>query len=628
MNLPESFAHIHTPVALDTETTGLRWWKDRIFAIQLAWRDTFGELQVLVVDLRDETAMRWARAVIPTIQTVVGFNLKFDFHFLRQAGIKVQLDRIHDTSIYAALLDEHRLSFSLDDIAMTELGLRKVDIYRELADHFGGNPTREAQMPNLHRAPWSMIQGYMEQDARLPLLLFENFWPMLHEKDSLGDDLMKVAGVEMALLPVLLDIESHGIRIDADRAEQAVTQVSGIIDEQQKAINHLAGKVININSPLDMQTVLGFRHTPGELIGEPGTWDGPGIFKITPKSNRPSIDADFLRRVPHPAGKMVLELRELKKMRDTFLLGHVLGHNQNGIVYPNYNQTKGEAAGGGELGTISGRLSVNDPALQQIPKRNEKIASIVRALFLPDDGQKWWCRDYAQMDFRMMAHYAKNQEILAAYAANPDLDFHQLVADMTGLPRKKTVGIKGDAKTVNLGLAFGMGAGKLAEQMDLPYSREMGYSGKEHLKAGEEALELFANYHARVPGIKAILDRATSVARARGFIKTILGRRTRFPGRALTHKAGAMLFQGSAAEANKVALIRCHRILKGEDARILLNVHDEINSSMPGGAAGERLSSAMKEEMETFDGVRSPFTFCVPIRTSVGMADNWWDASK
>lgn len=629
MTLPETFAHIQTPVALDTETTGLRWWENDAFCVSLAWRDTFGDMKRLAVDLREDTARRWAKAVLPTIRTVVGFNLKFDLHFLRKIGVDMSSSAVHDTMIYAALLNEHRFAFDLDSISLEELGLRKVDIYQELADHFGGKASRAAQAPNFYRAPWTMIQDYVLKDAELPLLLFEKFWPMLHEKDAIGDTLMPVAGVEMALLPVLLDMEAHGVRIDVARAEEAVGEVSKMIEEQQQDLDALGGFKVNINSPSDMQKLLGFKVTKGDPLdpeNKGDLWEGPGVFQLTPSKGAPSINSDYLRKVPHPAGRLVLELRELKKMRDTFLLGHVLGHHSNGIVYPNYNQTRGGRDDGGEYGTSSGRLSVNDPALQQIPKRNPKVASVVRACFIPDEGQIWGSQDYAQMDFRMMAHYAKNPEILKAYEENPNLDFHQLVADMTGLPRKKTPGIKGDAKTVNLGLAFGMGAGKLAEQMDMPYTREAGYGGKEILKAGPEALEIFEMYHRRIPGIRTLLQQAESVARSRGFIKTILGRRTRFPGKRNTYKAGAMLFQGSAADANKVALVRAHKALKGTEGRILLNVHDEINSSLPQGPRGKELAEHVRECMENFEG--TPIKFCVPIRTSVGFADNWWDASK
>jgi DNA polymerase-1 len=319
----------------------------------------------------------------------------------------------------------------------------------------------------------------------------------------------------------------------------------------------------------------------------------------------------------HPAASVILELRQLLKTRDTFLKGHVLGHNVNGVVYPNFNQTRGDNG----RGTISGRISCNEPALQQIQKRNEKVASIVRSLFLPDRDQDWVCRDYSQMDFRIFAHYAKSPPVLAAYKENSDSDFHQVVADMMNVSRK-------EAKSINLGLCFGMREGRLAKELDLPYAIEIDSDGRERLKPGDEAKTLFSAYHKAIPGAGEVLSRASSVGRSRGFVKTILGRRVRFPNPALAYKAGALIFQGSAADALKVKLVEIHKILKSTDGRILLSVHDEINTSLPKGKEGEALSEAIRESMECFDGVHCPIKFRVPIRSSVGIGPNWWEASK
>lgn len=212
------------------------------------------------------------------------------------------------------------------------------------------------------------------------------------------------------------------------------------------------------------------------------------------------------------------------------------------------------------------------------------------------------------------------------YHENPDLDFHQMVADMTGLPRSMTPGIKGNAKQINLGLVFGMGEGKLAQEMGLPYTTET-RNGREFLIPGDEALEVFKQYHQSVPGIKSLLSKASSVAKSRGFVKTIMGRRIRFPGKKFTHKAGGLIFQGTAADALKVKLVEVHQALKGTGARLLLNVHDELDMSFPFEGA-EKIDKMVGELYNCFDGVKCPIHLDIPMRSSSGMGCNWWEASR
>jgi DNA polymerase-1 len=217
---------------------------------------------------------------------------------------------------------------------------------------------------------------------------------------------------------------------------------------------------------------------------------------------------------------------------------------------------------------------------------------------------------------------------MAAYAENPHMDFHQLVADLTGLPRSPKAGVQGNAKALNLGLSFGMGMGRMAKEMGLPYATERRSDGSEWFKAGPEAEAIFALYHQSVPGVKALLGDMAAVARNRGFVKTGFGRRIRFPRGEKAYKAGAMIFQGTAADCLKLKLIEVHDILRGTDARLMVNVHDEFDTSMPQGAESERLNEAIRASVECFDGVNCPLKLDVPIRSSGAFGENWWEASK
>lgn len=599
----------HPYLVVDLETTGLQWWKDDIVLLAMSTPDG----KDYALDFRDPIVQRWARVELPKARKLVNHHLKFDLHFLRRHGVNYT-GPVGDTMVFAALLDEHRLTYDLDALGMDYLGIGKdTTIYQVLADLFGGKPTKHAQGKNLHRAPWDLLVKYGKQDTRTTLGLYEEELKGLQEQE-----LFPVADLEMDLLPVLLDMEHGGVRVDLDAAERAIKEISEQAIRKQEKLDRMAGFKVNPNPSSSIHKLFEPKQDKN------GNWilvDGTVAEKTD--AGKASIDSDCLQRMQHPAAKMILELRQLLKTRDTFLKGHILGHHHNGVIHANFNQTKSD----NDLGTGTGRLSCNDPALQQIHKRNKVIAAIVRAVFLPDEGQDWNCRDWSQMDFRVFAHYAANPRMLAAYRDNPDLDFHQNVADMTGLPRSMTPGIKGNAKQINLGLVFGMGEGKLAQEMGLPYTTEV-RNGREFLVPGDEALDVFRQYHENVPGIKSLLSKASSVAKSRGFVKTIMGRRIRFPGKKFTHKAGGLVFQGSAADALKVKLVEVHRILKGTTARILLNVHDEVNNSMPKGAEGQRLDKLVKEAWECFDGMRCPIKFDVPIRSSSGIGPNWWEASK
>jgi DNA polymerase-1 len=215
------------------------------------------------------------------------------------------------------------------------------------------------------------------------------------------------------------------------------------------------------------------------------------------------------------------------------------------------------------------------------------------------------------------------------YHTNPDSDFHQITADMTGLPRSMIPGIKGNAKQVNLGLVFGMGEGKLAQEMGLPFTVERDKRGKEWVKPGDEAKQVFALYHENVPGVKELLEKASAVARSRGYVKTILGRRIRFPGGMFVHKAGGLIFQGSAADALKVKLVEVHQRLHDLDngSRLMLNVHDEFDISCPYEHKEETRDNVQKI-IRHFDGEGTPIKFDVPIMSDFGCGPNWWEASK
>lgn len=599
--------------SLDFETTGLNFWQDKIFGVCLSLPDGSDYYW----DARDDPrVLEWLRSQAGCGIKFVNHNMKFDVLFARAADIIIPDDRMDCTMIRAALIDEHRLTYDLDSLGQDYCGVGKDNtIYQKLADLFGGKPTRDAQAKNFARAPKEIIAPYGKQDTRTALKLWMRQEEIIEEQN-----LRRVAEMERQLMPVIVDIEWGGVRVDIDKSEAAAKEIDRQAKVLQKELDDLAGFPVNPNPSGSIHKLF------NPIKNAAGAWVlCDGTIAESTDAGKASINADTLREMKHPAAAMILKLRKMLKTRDTFIRGHILSYHNQGRIHANYNQSKSE----NERGTGTGRLSVNSPALQQIPARDKDIASVVRALFLPDEGQTWGCYDWAQMDFRMMAHYVKNPKILQMYAEDPDTDFHKLAAELTGLPRSPRFAGDANAKQINLGLVFGMGMGKLAWEMGLPYTIETYGTGKNvrsFMKPGPAATAVFDNYHASIPGIRDMLSTASALAKERGYVLTIMGRRIRFPGGRATHKAGGLIFQGSAADALKQKLIEVHRHIKGTDTRLLMNVHDEFDISTP--SEDLPLRREIKEILQTFDGVSTPIKFRVPIKSEAAFAENWWEASK
>lgn len=601
-------------IAYDTETTGLYWWKDKIFGVSISTPDGNDHYW----DIRkDPNVLDYLRAEIPKVKLLIAHNAKFDWHMSRELGIHFPEDRVDDTMIRAALIDEHLMSYDLDSLGTKYVGVGKdTDIYEELAKIFGGKASKNAQAPNLHRAPATLVGRYAKQDTRTTLMLWE--W---QQGEIERQGLEQVSELERNLLPVIVEMEHGGVKVNIEEAEAAIRTIDRQAKTAQYQLDNLAGFAVNPNPSNSIKELfLPKQDAQGRWVLVDGT------IAPTTGGGAPSIDAATLRAMKHPAAEMILKLRKLIKTRDTFLKGHILNYHNNGVIHANINQTRSD----NDLGTTTGRLSINSPALQQIHKRDAEIAAVVRALFLPDSTEHHWvCNDWAQMDFRVFAHYVNDRSILDIYAKDPDTDFHKLTSAMTGLPRSPRFAGDANAKQINLGLIFGMGQGKLAAEMGLPFTTEVdARSGREWTRPGPEAMEVFEKYHSAIPGVQELLKSASSVAKSRGYVKTVLGRHIRFPRGQFTHKAGGLIFQGSAADALKVKLIETHKYLKSTNsgARLLLNVHDEFDTSIPKGRTD--IMEEVSRIVTSFDGVASPIKFRVPVRTEQGFGPNWWEASK
>jgi len=338
-------------------------------------------------------------------------------------------------------------------------------------------------------------------------------------------------------------------------------------------------------------------------------------YERTEKTSAPSFTKNFLQQHKHPVVNLIAKAREINKARTTFI-DSILRYEHKGRIHAEINQLRN--AGGG---TVTGRFSYQNPNLQQIPARNKDLGPKIRSLFIPEEGCKWGCFDYNQQEPRLVVHYASLYklpsvyDVLDSYKENVKSDFHQTVADMAEIPRSQ-------AKTINLGLFYGMGKGKLQAQLGVTQ---------------EKAVELFNTYHCRVPFVKQLMDKASNRAQERGQIRTLLGRLCRFhlwepssfgmhkalpheealrehgPGikRAYTYKSLNKLIKGSAADMTKKSMLDLYK--EGIVAHI--QIHDELDLSIEDDKQAKRIVDIMESAVELE----------VPNKVDYEFGKNWGD---
>jgi len=535
----------------------------------------------------------WMQNVLKTKATKVFHNASYDVGWLLVNGFEIN-GPIVDTMIAAALVNENRYSFSLNACAKDYLGEIKNETFlNEKAKEWGIDPKAD-----LWRLPAGYVGFYAEQDAGLTLKLWQHFKTEI-SKQSLHD----VWEMEMELLPILIETRRAGIRVDEAKAAE-------LKKEFKKKESFVLGKI-------KKETTLDVDIWAARSVAQ--VFDRIGVdYPRTPKSDEPSFTQNWLVNCSNPIAQLIREAREINKFHSTFI-DSIQRYVHKGRIHSEINQLRSDQGG-----TVSGRLSYSNPNLQQIPARNKEYGDKIRSLFLPEEGKQWGSFDYSQQEPRLVAHYAASvddnftgaDEFIEAYK-NEAADFHQIVADMAGISRTH-------AKTINLGLFYGMGKAKLA--------REMGISK-------DNAEQLLQKYHSRVPFVKRLAESVMNSASKYGFIRTIRGRKCRFDmwepstfgmnkamhyeeakaiygnniRRAFTYKALNRLIQGSAADQTKQAMINCYK--KG--FKPLLQIHDELCFSIN----HEDDINKVKEIMENaIEDVKVPFKVDVALGKSWGQA--------
>ena len=448
-------------------------------------------------NLDPQHVLAWARDTFGNPNQVkVGANLIYDVGWMAQEGVAVR-GPLFDVQFAEALLTEDE-STSLESMSDKYLGSHKETtlLYDWIDKAY--KPAAKARRAHIYQSPPSLVGFYGEADASLPLEL----WPLLSRK-LVEEELYHIMDLECSLIPFLVAMRFRGVRVDLERAEQARIHLLCKEQELSQALEDVCGFEVQVNSPKSLQRVF----------------DSFGIAYPRTEAGAPSFKKDFLERVEHPVGKAIVARRNVEKLRSTFVEKGILQSAVNGRIHCSYHPLRGE-----EKGTRSGRFSASNPNLQQIPSRDEELAPIVRGIFVPDYGHKFWRKhDYGQIEYRLIVHYAVGagaEEARALFAQNPSMDYHEfalgMVAPVAGWDLSTPAlhkHYRKSIKTTNFGLAYGMGEAKLARTLGLSPS---------------EASDLFAAYHAAVPFVKATMGYFTALADRDGFVRTYLGRKRRF----------------------------------------------------------------------------------------------------
>ena len=525
-------------------------------------------------------------------------NAAYDVGWLRRLGIKVE-GRLLDTMLAAPLIDENRRYYSLNSVCYDYLGEMKSEAaLREAAAEFGVDPKAE-----MYKLPAAYVGEYAEADARLTLELWQHFKALLSQQD-----LWQIFNLEASVLPLVIDMTWNGVRIDLDKSERL----------KQKLLQETKSSLSKIKKETGISCEL---------------WAAASIAKVfdyhkipygRTKTGLPSFTKNFLQNHSHPVAQQIAEARETDKIGHTFL-SSISRYAEGGRIHGHINQLRSENGG-----TVSGRLSMSNPNLQQLPARNPRFAKAIRGLFLPEEGEKWASLDYSQQEPRILVHYASltgkrgltgSALFVDAYKKDAKADFHQMVADIAAIPRKQ-------AKTINLALMYGMGQTKLAEQLDVTI---------------EEARHLIKQYHQQVPFVKELMDtvqRRVGGPMGSGFVRSLLGRKCRFnlwePNlfvsskslpkeqalieygnnikRAYTYKSLNRLIQASGSDQIKKAMVEIYKTGKVP----LVQIHDELALSV----------KDLKEAQEIQEIMETAVELKVPSPVDIALGPNWGTLKK
>ncbi len=541
-------------------------------------------------NMNRKKVLSWFKDTMSTEATKIFHNAMYDVCWIRKMGIKIN-GLITDTMIAASLVNENKYRYDLNSLSWDYLGYGKNEsTLNEAAKDWGVDPKAE-----LWKLPATFVGGYAERDASLTLEL----WQLLKREIS-NQDVESIFNLETELFPCLVDMRFKGVRVDVPQAHKLKQQ----LEKQEKEL------LLEIKKETQI---------------EPQIWAARSIAKVfdklklpyerTEKTKAPSFTKNFLSEHKHPLVQKIAKAREVNKAHTTFI-DTIINYEHKGRIHADINQLRGDSGG-----TVTGRFSYRNPNLQQIPARNKDLGPLIRGLFIPEENCTWGCFDYNQQEPRLVVHYASLYKFPSAYNVvdsyqnNPDTDFHKIVAEMANIPRTQ-------AKTINLGLFYGMGKAKLQAELGVSI---------------EKAEELFQMYHGKVPFVKQLMHVASNRAQEHGQIRTLLGRLCRFhlwepnqfgmhkalphnealrehgPGikRAYTYKALNKLIQGSAADMTKKCMLELYK----ENIIPHIQIHDELDISVESDKQAEKIKKIMESAVDLE----------IPNKVDYESGKNWGD---
>lgn len=576
--------------AFDTETTSLDYMQAEIVGVSFAVEPGKAAYVPLTHHYMGAPEQLDRDAVLKALQPLledakrakVGHHIKYDAHVLLNHGIRLDGMRF-DTMLESYVLNSTAGRHDMDSLAQRELAIQTV--------HYEDVAGKGAKQKRFDEIELETAGPYAAEDADITLQLHRSQWPRLEAEKGLQ---RIFDAIEMPLVPVLLRMEHTGVLVDkALLAKQSAELADKMADLEAKA-HEAAGGPFNLGSPKQLQEIL------FEKQGLP-------VVRKTPKG-QPSTAEDVLEDLAaqgHQLPRLILDYRGMAKLKSTYTdkLPEQIDPD-TGRIHTSYHQAV----------AATGRLSSSDPNLQNIPIRSPEGRRI-RQAFIAPEGYTVVAADYSQIELRIMAHLSGDQSLRDAFAE--DRDIHQATAsEVFGTPLDQVTGEqRRSAKAINFGLIYGMSAFGLARQLGIERN------------AAQQYIDL---YFERYPGVKQYMDDTRRLAKEKGYVETVFGRRLYLP--EISSRNGAQRqyaertainapMQGTAADIIKLAMIEVDRWLTESaiDARMIMQVHDEL--------VFEVADSALETLV---DGVREKMTgaaeLSVPLRVDIGRGRNWDEA--
>lgn len=569
--------------AFDTETTSVEPINAKLVGMSFSIKED--EAFYVPIPENDEEAKKIVEIFRGALENEksqkIGQNIKYDYIVMRNYGVELK-GEIFDTMVAHYLLqpDGHH---NMDYLAEVYLGHKTISI-ESLIGAKGKNQR------SMRDVPLAEICEYAAEDADITLRLKNVFEPKLRE-----EGLEKLFyEIEMPLVRVLADMEIEGARIDTNTLNESSRILTQRAIEIENKIFELSGEVFNVNSPRQVGDILFVK------------------LKIDPKAKPSkqggySTSEEVLTKLinRHPIVPLILEYRGLKKLLSTYINAlPELINSRTGKIHTSFNQTV----------TATGRLSSSNPNLQNIPIRDDNGKEIRKA-FIPNEGEIFFSADYSQIELRIMAHLSEDENMVAAFKSGEDIHaataakiFNIPVGEVTSDMRRK-------AKTANFGIIYGISAFGLAERLNISRS---------------EAKALIDGYFVSFPGVRKYMDKSIEIAREKGYVETITGRRRVLQdinshnsivrGYAERNAINAPI-QGSAADIIKIAMIRIAKRIKEErlQSKMIIQVHDELNFSVPQKEL-EKIKEIVSYEMA------NAYSMNVPLIADMGSGKNWLEA--